>query len=125
MQGKDHSNLLNIKKNKNSNINGVLFQVNETELVKLKEREIEYDLEEVWTYDFKTGKKLIKCLIFIDHFIALDKHNKKPKKPYFILCREAAYSVSKEFGEYWDNTTYNSNGKKIKNWLKENKEFEK
>lgn len=115
---------LNIKKSRNLSFNGVLFQVNEKELMKLKKREIEYNIKEVWAYAFLTGKKLKKGLLFMDDFIAIDKLNKKPKKQYFILCREAAYHISREFGKYWDKTTFTSNGKNISIFLKKNKKYD-
>lgn len=115
--------VLNIVKSKNSQFNGVLFKVNKPELLTLKEREIEYNLEEVWAYDFLTHKKLCKCFIFVDPFLSLDKSNHTPHKSYFILCREAAYHISKEFGNYWDRNTFTSNNKPITHFLKTKKSY--
>lgn len=101
-----------------------MFQVNEKELKELKLRGIHYNLEETWAYDFFTDKKLCKCFVVIDYFFDLDKQCKKPNKKYFKLCREAAYHISREFGKYWDNTTFASDGKKISRWIKENPEYD-
>lgn len=115
--------VLNIEKSKNNFLNGVLFSVNSKELKKLKEREDDYNLEEVEYYDFKTGKLLGNCLISIDYLVAIDHRHKNPKKKYFILCREAAYHLSKEFGKMWDETTFTSSGEKIADWIKTHKEY--
>ncbi|MFC1753035.1 gamma-glutamylcyclotransferase family protein [Thermoproteota archaeon] len=120
----ENPNVLNIERLDDSTFNGVLFEVNDEELVDIKEREWEYNLEEAWVYDFVTGKRLCKCFIVIDYVIAIDKNHRKPQKEYFILCREAAYHISEEFGKYWDNTTYTSDGEKISEWLKKNNEYD-
>lgn len=117
--------VLNLIKNKKSDFNGVLFKVNEKELKKIKEREDIYNIEETLCYNFNTNKKLSKCLIFIDKLIYIDNKNLLPNKEYFILCRKAAYKISKKFGEYWDNSTYTSSGEKISDWLKSHKEYNK
>ena len=101
--------VLNIKESKKDKLNAVLFQVNEKELKKLKEREDWYNFEETNVYDFKTNKILTKALISIDHIICIDKSKHPPNKSYFILCREAAYQISNEFGKFWDETTFIDN----------------
>ncbi|MDP1695619.1 MAG: hypothetical protein Q8L29_01745 [archaeon] len=115
--------VLNIEKSSNHLFNGILFSVNLKELKKLKEREDDYNLEEIEYYDFQTGKILGKCLIYIDHSIAIDHHHKNPNKKYFILCREAAYHINKKFGQLWDDTTFTSTGEKIADWIKSHKEY--
>ncbi|OIO80117.1 hypothetical protein AUJ84_04585 [Candidatus Pacearchaeota archaeon CG1_02_32_132] len=120
-KGLDVLNILESKKNK---FNGVLFKLNEKELKKLKEREDWYNIEEAEYYDFETKKKIGKGLLFIDHLILIDKHKKKPDKKYFILCREAAYHLKKEFGKMWDETTYTSAGEKISEWIKNNASYD-
>ena len=53
----------------------------------------------------------------------IDNENKLPDKKYFILCREAAYHISNEFGKYWDNTTYTSDGEKVLKWMIKNPKY--
>jgi hypothetical protein len=48
----------------------------------------------------QAGKRLCKCLVSTDVVVAIDKCRRKPSKKYIILCREAAYHVSREFGQY-------------------------
>ena len=115
--------ILNIKESKKDKLNAVLFKVNEKELKKLKEREDWYNFEETLTYDFKTDKLLTKALISIDHTVCIDKSNHPPNKSYFILCREAAYHISKDFGKFWDETTFNSSGKKVSDWIKQHPKY--
>ncbi|MEK6891149.1 MAG: hypothetical protein AABX03_03340 [Nanoarchaeota archaeon] len=116
---------LNLEKSKKSKFNGVMFKVNEDELEKINKREREYNLEEVEVYDFKTGKRLGKSLVVVDYFIKIDRKNKLPSKSYFILCRQAAYHISKEFGKYWDKTSFISDEERVDKWIKNHKEYDK
>src|SRR3989344_2159066 len=72
----------------------------------------------------KNYKLLTKALISIDHIICIDKSNHPPNKSYFMLCREAAYHISKEFGKVWDETTFNSSGKKVSDWIKQHPKYD-
>jgi hypothetical protein len=118
--------LLNVIKSPAHNFNGVLFSVNDAELVKLKEREDDYNLAKTVAYDFVTGKELGNCFITVDVLVGIDHSGVfAPEKGYFILCREAAYHISEEFGRYWDDTTYNAKGEKIADWLKLHPEYAK
>ena len=115
--------VLNLKKSRNSFFNGVLFHINKKELESLKKREDPYNLEETECFDFKTKKSLGNCLICIDHHKATDHHHQNPNKSYFILCREAAYQISEEFGKTWDETTFTSSNEKISKWIKKHQEY--
>lgn len=114
---------LNIIKSKKDFFNAVMFKINDKELIKIKEREDVYDLEQVEVFNFKTRKKLRKALISSDSLVGLDHKGLLPDKRYFILCREAAYHLSEEFGKYWDETTFTSRGIRIKDWIKKHKEY--
>ena len=116
--------VLNVIKSPKAIFNGVMFQVNDSELKKIKKREEEYNLEETWAYDFLTKRKLCKCLIVTDNFVSIDRKKQKPNKRYFTLCREAAYHISKEFGMYWDNSTFIADGEKVISWLKKNPSYQ-
>ena len=120
INGKD---ILNLKKSPKSKFNGIIFSVNEKEFKKIKLREEEYNLEETEVYDFKTNKKIGKAFICIDYFLEIDHRKRLPNKSYFILCREAAYHLSKDFGKFWDNTTLISDNEKVSNWIKKHKEY--
>ena len=115
--------ILNVKKSKKAFFNGVLFYVDEKELKRVKKRESEYELESVYAYDFRTGKRLCKCFIVIDHYLFIDHNKKSPNKNYFKLCREAAYHISRKFGKMWDDTTYVSNCEKVSEWIKNNENY--
>jgi cation transport regulator ChaC len=120
---KENYDVLNLEKDKKAEFNGVLFKVNEEELKKIKLREVEYNLEESEAYDFKTKKPLGKSFIVIDYTVNIDKNHKNPSKKYFILCREAAYHISQQFGEMWDKTTYISDNELVLDWLKNHPEY--
>jgi len=109
---------LNIEKSPGSKFNGVLFSVDEEEFKKLVKRELEYNLEEEDVFDFKTGKKIGKAFVFIDYFFDIDPGRMFPEKRYFALCREAAYHISEKFGKFWDETTFTSEGEKIRGLVK-------
>lgn len=117
------TDILNITISPKSFFNGVLFSVDNAELKKIKIRELDYNLEEAWAYDFVTKEKLCKCIICVDPFIDIDNQQSKPNKNYFILCREAAYQLSKEFGHVWDQTTFTSSGENIEKWIKNNPQY--
>jgi len=118
-----NSDVLNIKKSKNSKLNGVMFKVNDLELEKIKKREDWYSLKKVKAYDFESGKLLGECFIVIDYTIRIDKDNKLPSKCYFILCREAAYHINKKFGNFWDKTTFTSDNETVSEWIKNHREY--
>lgn len=118
------SDILNVKKSTDSKFNGLLFEVDEKELDKLTRREDWYNFEEASYYDFKTKKKIGKALVCVDYYLFIDKGKKLPEKKYFILCREAAYNISKEFGKFWDDTTFTSRGQKISAWINKHKEYD-
>jgi len=118
------ADILNLVKSKNSKFNGVLFEIDDFELEKLRKREDWYNLEKIDYYDFETKKKLGKAIACIDYFLFIDKKKKLPEKNYFILCREAAYNLSEEFGRMWDETTFTSGNKKISVWIKKHKGYD-
>lgn len=124
LKTKGYPNVLNIEKSPQKQFNGVLFKINEKELRDLMKREAVYNLEKTNIYDFTTKQKLGRAYVVIDHIVAIDHKKRKPNKKYFILCREAAYQIDRKFGQFWDNTTYISNGKKVKDWIKNNKSFD-
>lgn len=116
--------VLNVLPAAGKSFNGLLFRVTDTELRKVKEREDDYNLQETWAYDFMTGARLCKCLVSTDVLVGLDKRRRSPNREYFILCREAAYHVSQEFGVYWDNTTYTSSGQVVTRWIKQHRSYD-
>jgi hypothetical protein len=118
----ENSDVLNLKKSPKNEFNGVMFSVTDKELEKLKQREDGYELEQVPAYHFKTKDKLGNCFVFLDK-TDLDK-SLFPYRSYFLLCRDAAYHISKKFGKMWDETTFVSTGEKISEWLKEHKEYD-
>mgnify|MGYP001568653415 FL=1 len=121
IKGKN-SDVLNLEKNSKCKFNGVVFSVTDKELERLRKREDNYELEETTFYDMKKREKLGNCFVFVDH-IDMDKEM-LPDKSYFLLCREAAYHLTKRFGKMWDGTTFVSTGERVSDWLKEHKEYD-
>lgn len=119
-----NNDVLNIQKSKAGIFNAVLFSVNEEELKQLKKREEDYNFEKVVVYDFASNKKIGLAMIDIDYIVSIDKKHKLPGKKYFILCRNAAYKISEEFGRFWDKTTYISNNERVDKWIKKHKDFD-
>lgn len=115
---------LDVEESKGSEINGVLFEVNESELAKLQEREDGYVPRKTLAYDFKSKEKIGDCFLFID-YVDVDYENHKPDKNYFLLCREAAYNFGEEFGMFWDETTFLSSGERVSEWIRSNKSWNK
>lgn len=116
--------VLNLVKSRKSFFNGVLFQVDDAELTRIKTREEIYNLESAYAYDFLSGKRLCKCVIVTDQIVAIDRKGRTPDRDYFVLCREAAYHISRRFGECWDKTTYTSDCKSVLAFLRKNKAYD-
>lgn len=112
--------ILNLEQNMKYFFNGIMFEVDEDELRKIKEREDDYNFIETAAYDLKEKKKFSPCFISVDFIVGIDHKKQNPDKSYFVLCREAAYHINKEFGKLWDETTFLSNGKKVSDWIKKN-----
>ena len=110
--------VLNVLKSRGHDFNAMLFQVSHTELRKLVAFEVEYTLARVKVREFLTGKLLCSSFMVTDRGVGIDTQGRKPNRPYFIECRRAAYRTSEEFGRYYDETTYLSDGAKVSRWLK-------
>lgn len=115
--------MLNLVKDGRAHVNGVVFEVTEEELAKLKAREDVYNFEPVIAHDFETGKKIGECLASVDPYINIDHDGNLPDKAYFLMCRQAAYAVSKAFGKMWDETTYTAKGERVSEWLEKHPQY--
>lgn len=124
LKSKKTTDILNVEEEKGFQFNGVMFKIDDKEIKNLKKREEGYKFKEVECFDFKTKKRIGKAFLSIDSHYMIDKYHKKPNRKYLILCREAAYHINKKFGQFWDETTFTSTGKKIKDWIKKNQEYE-
>lgn len=120
----DAPNVLNIVKDPDHSFNGVMFQVNDEELKLLAKREAYYNIEVTDAFDFSSGEKIGQGFVFVDVYIEIDKDGRNPFKQYFVMCREAAYNLSKDFGKRWDETTFTSRGEKISKWIKNNPDYD-
>ncbi|MCF7835444.1 gamma-glutamylcyclotransferase [Candidatus Gracilibacteria bacterium] len=115
--------VLNIVKDKNSFFNGILIKITDEELLKLKEREKHYVFEKVEAKDINSNKIYKNCILSIDHNLDIDLGFKKPDQSYFDLCREAAYHINENFGNMFDETTFTSDGTRVKEFLLKNPDY--
>ncbi len=115
--------VLNIEPARGHSVNGVLFQVSHPELRKLMKRETEYKLARVRVQEFLTGRPLCGCYTVTDRGVGIDMDDRKPNRPYFIACRQAAYDISTDFGRCYDETTFLSDGRKVRTWIKRNRSY--
>ena len=116
-RAKKYADILNIIESPGIFFNGVLFKIDEVELIELKSREDVYVFERVATKDYYTGTIIEPCFVSIDYNIDIDIGKKYPDKNYLHLCREAAYAISDDFGTLWDQTTYLSSGMPVSEYL--------
>lgn len=99
---------------KNSLVNGVVFEVSEADLPALLEREKEYELIEVTAYDFTTHKPVGTCMVFSANKQTGEyDFNSAAQKRYLDVCLEGAEQYSKGFYDMFCDTTYIGD-KKIK-----------
>lgn len=84
--------------------NAVAFEVSEDEFSELKDREKDYHVETVETWDFESGKTFRQCFIFVSNKEKI-RDDIKPIKEYYKACRDAAYSWGEGFGKMFDSTT--------------------
>ena len=116
--------VLNILPSRKDKFNGVMFKLDKDEMRKMKRRENGYKMVETNVFDFKTRKSLGRALVAEDLNYEIDHSKRLPSKAYFILCREAAYHISRNFGSMWDKTTFISNGQIVSSWIKRHPEFD-
>ncbi len=104
--------VLNVVPDKDAFFNGVLLEIDEDDLERLKMRECEYTIVTVDVCCFRTNEKLGKAILFVGkpdrltYFI-------HPDPDYYQLCREGAASFGEDFLKEWDETTFHACGKKV------------
>jgi cation transport regulator ChaC len=107
----------NLEESEKSRCNGLMFEVTESELEKLKIRERSYRLKEVEVSDFETEDLIGTAYVFIgskrfrDELIISDEF--EPLPSYLEKVRKASYNISEDFGISFDTTTFKANGERI------------
>lgn len=92
---------------KNSLVNGVVFEVSEADLPALLEREKEYELVEVTAYDFTTHKPVGTCMVFsANRQTGEYDFNSAAQKRYLDVCLEGAEQYGEEFLSQFILTTF-------------------
>lgn len=91
-------------------VNGVVFEVDETDLGALKHRETGYAIIETPAYCFKTGKPLGGCFVFSSNACNGKYENGNPaQERYLKICLEGAKEYGDDFYKQFLATTYIGN----------------
>ena len=114
---------LGIKKtNKNIDmVNGIVFNLNKSDLEKLKHRELEYRLEITTAYDFYNPEDPIgEVYVFMaNNNSGIFDINSKVQKKYLDICLSGAKEYGENFYDTFINTTY-VNKEKLSEFIKKN-----
>lgn len=104
--------VLNVVPDKAIFFNGVLFEVDDAGLERIKQRECDYDMAEVDVHCFHTNEKLGKATLFVGkrENIMYFVH---PDSEYYRLCMTGAASFGEEFLKEWNETTFHASGKRV------------
>ena len=107
---------LNVEKKLGSSFNCLIFEVDQKQFDKLKEREKGYSPIEV---DVKLCDNSVKKLafMFILDVTGKTKEGILPVPKYLSVCRDGAYSFGENFGLKFDCTTFLADGRSIKDYL--------
>ena len=102
--------------------NGRIMEVPFSDLDKLRKREYGYNLRPVayvsWGNQSEVGLAYILCAEdeFVNEIKVVDS-TLLPYPPYLEVCRAGALSVSKDFLEVFEETTFLGDGEtQLKNW---------
>ena len=88
-------------------VNGVVFEVDQTDLPALLKREQEYELIETTAYDFNTGQPIGTCMVFSANKITGEyDFNSAAQARYLDVCLEGAQAFGEEFLSQFICTTF-------------------
>lgn len=122
-RGEPYFAALNAEKYDDFQANGVLIEVISDDYENFIKRERGYQLIEIDYSEFGKNEIKGKCytLCAPDFFNGrkLVNNDLLPNVPYYLLCREGAAAISKEFLDSWLDTTYISDGRTARQWEQE------
>jgi len=108
---------MNVAFAKDAALNGVVFQTTKDEQQRLDKRERYYHSEKIQVFEFSSGASLGQARFYIcspdEKWI---NHNPKELLPLWrdiVWGRSGAYAISKEFGQFFDETTYLADGRTL------------
>jgi cation transport regulator ChaC len=88
-------------------VNGVIFTVNDTDFLRLKERECEYEPTRTTVYDFTSDEPIGECLVFSS---CKNNGNYDPESPaqtrYLEICLEGSKRYGENFYQMFLDTTF-------------------
>jgi cation transport regulator ChaC len=88
-------------------VNGVVFQVDQSELPALLEREKDYELIETIAYDFHTSESVGTCLVFrAGKRNAQYDFSSAAQRRYLKVCLDGARAHGERFYEAFRRSTY-------------------
>jgi cation transport regulator ChaC len=107
----------NIEESGGQRVNGFMFEVDESELEKLKIRERSYRLKEVEVSDYETEDLIGPAYTFIGNKRFRDEiiisKDFEPLPSYLEMVRKAAYEISEQFGHDFDASSFKANGERV------------
>jgi len=106
----NESAAMNVETAPGSSLNGLAFEVTPDELILLDRRERYYARSEATLYDFDTGERIGTGAIYAAapgaRWLESDTELLLPQWRDIEWGRAGAYAVSREFGEFFDRTTF-------------------
>lgn len=116
--------ILNVIPEEDSYTNAILFEVDKDELDRLNIRQKSYYSKLIDVYDYDKKNPAGKALLYLGKKIIHGERSVDddfmPIDSYYKMVRDAAYSISKQFGEDFDSRTFLGNGKLAKEILNKN-----
>lgn len=108
------------------NINARLIAIHKNDIEDFRQREFGYDLIEVpcltWPLSHQTPVDKAWVLCAPDSSVDVVNNTILPFRPYLEVCLDGAALVSKQFEEYFIDTTVLGDGRKLHDWLQTGKQ---
>ncbi len=109
--------VLNVMPFEDSFINALMIEVDDDEFEKLKIRERSYYTKEVNVFDISGKDKIGKAELFIGRKLFKGERivddGFMPIPSYLETVKKAAYSISEDFGNLFEDTTFLGDGRNI------------
>jgi len=105
---------MNVVPDPDSEFNGIVFSVTESEITALDERERYYQRCSAQIYDFETGQPMGEGYLYAATadapWLEDDPNKLLPLWRDVVWARLGAYAISERFGRSYDHTTYLADG---------------
>ena len=116
--------MLNVVRSHKHSFNAMIFSTLKSEIDRLHRREWPYNIEETDIYDYYTGRKIGKALIYVadeesGKGVFDPSSSVKPDSEYLKFARICAYNTGEDFGKDFDRTTFLNNDMTIDEYIGE------